>query len=256
MINKIVTTLILIIFLGSIIYGIENMKLKYTQVESIQAESNKTQESKIESIKVERVNDYNSSIVPKKMSVEEKKQRFRDLVIPSILKVYAQLQKQYEETKEEVDAGKITPKIEKLMQSYSAKNPQDLLTRMKPHARSVAIAQAAMESAWATSRFSRVANNFFGVWSFNKNEPREAAGEKRGSQTIYVKKYSSVEEATRDYYKILATGKVFEAFRIQKMKDNNPYELVKKLDKYSEKGAEYGKELTAMIKYNRFYEFD
>lgn len=36
----------------------------------------------------------------------------------------------------------------------------------------------------------------------------------------------------------------------------NYYELVKKLDKYSEKGAEYGKELTSMIKYNRFYKFD
>ena len=40
------------------------------------------------------------------------------------------------------------------------------------------------------------------------------------------------------------------------MANNDPYKLVKKLDKYSEKGAEYGKELAAMIKYNRFYKFD
>ena len=158
--------------------------------------------------------------------------------------------------KKMIDSGKSNAKIEKLMKSYSAKNEQDLLTRMKPHAKSVAIAQAAMESAWATSRFTRVATNLFGVWSFNKNEPRVAAGEKRGKKTIYVKKYSSVEASIRDYYRVLATGRVFGEFRKEKMKSNDPYKLVKKLDKYSEKGAEYGKELTSMIKYNRFYEFD
>ena len=142
------------------------------------------------------------------------------------------------------------------MKSYSAKSPQDLLMRMKPHAKSVAIAQAAMESAWATSRFTRVATNLFGVWSFNKNEPRVAAGEKRGTKTIYVKKYSSVEASIRAYYKVLATGRAFAAFRVEKMKTNDPYKLVKKLDNYSEKGAEYGKELAAMIKFNRFYKFD
>lgn len=251
MINKIVTALIFTIILGSILYGIENMKLKYTK-----AESNKTQESKIESIKIESVNDYNTSIVPQKMSVEEKKQRFRDLVIPAVLKVYADLENQYDETKRAVDAGNIDAKIEKLMQFYSAKNPQDLLTRMKPHARSVAIAQAAMESSWATSRFTTEANNLFGVWSFNKDEPRVAAAEKRGTTTIYVKKYSSIESSIRDYYKVLATRKIYAAFRAVKMKSNDPYKLVKKLDKYSERGSEYGKELASMIKYNRFYKFD
>ena len=210
----------------------------------------------VQSVKVNETTTYTASVVPKKMTVQEKKQRFRDLVVPAVEKVYADLDAKYKVAKVKVDSGKIDAQIEKLMKSYSAKSPEDLLVRMKPHAKSVAIAQAAMESAWATSRFTRVATNLFGVWSFNKNEPREAAGEKRGSRTIYVKKYSSVEEATRDYYKILATGKVFEAFRTQKMKDNNPYELVKKLDKYSEKGAEYGKELASMIKYNKFYEFD
>lgn len=209
-----------------------------------------------QSTKVNANSDYKASVVPKKMTVQEKKQRFRDLVVPAVEKVYADLLGQYEEAKVVIDAGKSNAKIEKLMKYYSAKNPQDLLKRMKPHAKSVAIAQAAMESAWATSRFTRVATNLFGVWSFNKNEPRVAAGEQRGSKTIYVKKYSSVEASIRDYYRVLATGRVFAAFRDVKMKSNDPYKLVKKLDKYSEKGAEYGKELTSMIKYNRFNKFN
>ena len=190
------------------------------------------------------------------MTVQEKKQRFRDLVVPAVRKVYADLSASYEETKKIIDAGKSNIKIEKLMKSYSAKSHKDLLIRMKPHAKSVAIAQAAMESAWATSRFTSEATNLFGVWSFNKNEPRVAAGEKRGSKTIYVKKYASIEDSIRDYYKVLATGRVFGEFRDEKMSSNDPYKLVKKLDKYSEKGAEYGKELSSMIKYNRFYKFD
>ncbi|CAI6147940.1 MAG: hypothetical protein SPLUMA1_SPLUMAMAG1_00552 [uncultured Sulfurimonas sp.] len=209
-----------------------------------------------QSTKVNENTDYTASIVPKKITVQAQKQRFRDLVVPAVNKVYSDLDAKYKEVKIIVDSGKTNAKIEKLMKSYSAKSPQDLLVRMKPHAKSVAIAQAAMESAWATSRFTRVATNLFGVWSFNKNEPRVAAGEKRGKKTIYVKKYSSVEASIRDYYRVLATGRVFGDFRTEKMRSNDPYKLVKKLDKYSEKGAEYGKELKSMISYNRFYKFD
>jgi len=210
----------------------------------------------VQSVKVNETTTYTASVVPKKMTVQEKKQRFRDLVVPAVEKVYADLDAKYKVAKVKVDSGKIDAQIEKLMKSYSAKSPEDLLVRMKPHAKSVAIAQAAMESAWATSRFTRVATNLFGVWSFNKNEPRVAAGEKRGSKTIYVKKYSSIEASIRHYYKVLATGRVFGEFRAEKMRSNDPYKLVKKLDKYSEKGAEYGKELKSMISYNRFYKFD
>ena len=189
-------------------------------------------------------------------TVEEKKQQFENLVIPAVKRVYTELDLQYIELKKLVDGNKTDSRVENLMKSYSAKTPEELLIRIKPHAKSVAIAQAAMESGWATSRFTKEANNLFGVWSFNKNEPRVAAGEKRGSKTIYVKKYSSIEASIRHYYKVLATGRVFGEFRAEKMRSNDPYKLVKKLDKYSEKGAEYGKELKSMISYNRFYKFD
>ena len=40
------------------------------------------------------------------------------------------------------------------------------------------------------------------------------------------------------------------------MTSNNPFALVKKLDKYSEKGALYGEELSDIIKFNKFDEYD
>jgi hypothetical protein len=40
------------------------------------------------------------------------------------------------------------------------------------------------------------------------------------------------------------------------MKTDDPYVLVTKLDRYSEKGSVYGKELSAIIKFNHFDDYD
>jgi Bax protein len=199
---------------------------------------------------------YTASVIPKHMSVQEKKARFYALLVPAVEKAYKELEAEYLATKKLVENNPNDPKIKKLMKKYSAKDRQDLLTRMKPHPRSIALAQSAMESAWGTSRFLQEANNVFGVWSFNKNEPRVAAGKKRGKTTIYVKKYATIEDSIKDYYRVLATGRAFKAFRAEKMKTNDPYKLVKYLDKYSERGAAYGKELASMIRYNKLTKYD
>jgi len=199
---------------------------------------------------------HSASYIPKNMTVSEKKDRFKELLIPAIDKVYCALEKQYSEVKILLKTDENSKKIEELMLSYSAKNHEDLLHRIKPHAKSVALAQAAIESAWGTSRFFRVANNVFGVWSSKKSEPRVAANNKRGKRTIYIKKYENIADSVKDYYKILASAKVYKKFREEKMRSNNPYKLTKHLDKYSDIGAEYGKRLSKMIKFNKFYELD
>ncbi len=209
-----------------------------------------------ENLKINKQTKYTASVVPKNMGVKVKKQRFMELVVPAIEKVYAQLDKQYYEMKKLVDANKSSSKMKELMVSYNANSKDELLVKIKPHKKFIAIAQAAMESSWATSRFTQVANNLFGIWSFNKNEPRVPANKKRGSKTIYLKKYPSLEASIRDYYKMIATGRAFAGFRAQKMKSDNYDVLVKKLDKYSERGSEYTQNLISMIKYNKFYKFD
>ena len=199
-----------------------------------------------------------SNVFARPMTVKEKKERFRSLVVPAVNKVYEDLETQYIEVLHDMSRSHkyYRNRVQKIKQKYKVSSDKELLKRIKPHPRSIAIAQAAMESAWATSRFYREANNIFGVWSNNKNEPRIAAGETRGTKTIWLKKYSSVEDSIRDYYKTLANGRAYKAFRDLKMKTDNPYELVKKLDKYSELGAKYGEELSQVIKYNKFYLYD
>lgn len=199
---------------------------------------------------------YSAGIVPKEMTVQEKKQRFRALLVPPTLKVYAELNKRFSEVSTWLAEGKNPKKIAALKVEYRAETDQELLAALKPHPPSIVLAQAAMESAWGTSRFFVKAKNVFGVWSFDKNEPRIAAGEQRGEKTIWLKKYKNVEASVRDNYRVLARSASFKEFRELRMKSTNPYELVKKLDKYSEKGHEYGEELASMISFNKFSDYD
>lgn len=199
---------------------------------------------------------YIAEVVPKKMTVQDKKKRFRHLLVPAVKRVYLDLDTQYKKVKLAIKSGTDAVLINRLKKEYKADSDKELLLRLKPHPVSIVLAQAAMESAWATSRFFVEAKNIFGVWSFNKNEPRIAAGEKRGNKTIWLKKYSSIDDAVRDNYRVLARGAAFVKFRQLRMNSNNPFELVKGLDKYSELGSKYGKELASVIRFNKFNSFD
>jgi Bax protein len=190
------------------------------------------------------------------ISVQEKKAQFKSAIVPAVSEVHADLMQRYQDIAALVLADHNNDRLIALKKEYKATNNEELLMALKPHPQSIAIAQAAMESSWATSRFFREAYNVFGIWSFNKDEARIAAGEKRGEKTIWIKKYGSVKASIRDYYRTLARGNAYREFRILKMETNNPHELVKKLDRYSEKGAEYGKELSAIIRFNNFTIYD
>lgn len=190
------------------------------------------------------------------MTVQEKKERFRDLVVPAVNKVHKDLMKQYRNTSDLLQSGGSAKKIEKLKKEYGVTSDEQLLMALKPHHRSITIAQAAMESSWATSRIFLEANNMFGVWSFDENEPRLAALQKREGKTVWVKKYPSIDASIRDYYRTLARGDAFKDFRMLKMKTSDPYKLVTKLDRYSEKGGAYGEELATIIRVNNFDTYD
>ena len=191
-----------------------------------------------------------------KMTVQEKKARFKALIVPAVKTVYAQLMTRYETVKATLDAGESNADIDRLKDEYKATSDAELLMALKPHPKSIALAQAAMESSWATSRFFRVAYNIFGVWSFDEDEPRVAALQKRGDKTIWVKKYASIEDSVFDYYRTLARSSAFVEFRKARMTTNDPFVLVTKLDRYSEKGSLYGEELTSIIKFNKFDSYD
>jgi uncharacterized FlgJ-related protein len=134
------------------------------------------------------------------LTVQEKKKIFKETLVPIITEVYKDLQAQYLRIKEDIKNDRNHEEIAKLRAFYELKADQDLLHSLKPHPISIVLAQAAIESAWLRSRFTLEANNIFGVWSFNKKEPRIAASGLRGEKTIYLKKYNSLKHAVKDYY--------------------------------------------------------
>lgn len=156
------------------------------------------------------------------MSVAEKKKIFLDKVLPVVEKVYAKNRAE----------GKYA------------------------HPISITLAQAAIESGWGTSRFYKVANNIFGVWAYDKNTKRVAAKEKRNGKTIWLRKYSSLEESVSGYYLNIQKSSAYKKFRELNKTDASVYELVKELRLYSEKRDIYSKELAQIIKYNQFTKYD
>lgn len=255
----IVLTLILIVYY---IYKVNAEPLQTD--ENVKIHENKNADKDIkervnnETVKNETVKKEIKKTVKKSKPVSQKKKEYYSMILPALDEVYNELQAQYQNTQTLIKKNPSSEQLLQLQKKYKVASNEALLIALKPHPKSIAIAQGAMESAWGTSRFYKQAYNIFGVWSFNKNDNRIAAGETRGKTTIWLKKYNSVKDSIADYYLTMSRSKAFKGFKkLNYEKENqNPYLLVKKLDRYSEKGALYGEELAAMISYNNFTQYD
>lgn len=200
---------------------------------------------------------FSASEVPKQMTVPLKKKRFFSLLVPPINRVHKEIMAQYLSVKADMKSGKNPQRIEKLKIKYKAKTDLLLLYALKPHPQSLTLAQAAMESAWGTSRFFVEANNVFGMWSVNKNEKRIPAKYKRkGTKTIWLRKFDTIDESIRAYYFLMAKGRAYKRFRKTRYETDDVHQMVKKLDKYSELGSVYGERLSGVIRHNKLTEFD
>jgi Bax protein len=195
------------------------------------------------------------------LTTPKSKRLFLDKTIAAITKVKKRLDAQYEMVYELSLKESLTPKetatIEKLKKSYKVEGIPCLLKRLRTHPVSIVIAQAALETGWGSSRFYRQANNIFGIWSYNKNEPRMAAGvQRKGEKTIYVKKYANLEASIEGYYRMMAKGRAYKEFRTARLHTDNPFKIIPYLDHYSELRHEYVKRLYYVIKSNKFYTLD
>jgi len=186
-----------------------------------------------------------------------KKRAFFRTIVPVIEKVYDKRYREYEAVKKAIQEHKDAQKIAALKKHYGVTSDQALLCALKPHPKSIAIAQAAMESAWGTSRFFKEANNIFGVWSTSPKQKRIAAGSKRGKQTIWLRKFDSLEEAVDEYYDLLSTKKAYRKFKALNCNDKNSvYTILQGLLPYSERGEAYVKGLASIIRHNNLTRYD
>ena len=122
---------------------------------------------------------------------------------------------------------------------------------------SLALAQAANESGWGTSRFALEGNNLFGEWTFIKGAglvPRERAPGARHE----VRLFPNLHESLRSYMLNLNSHRAYaklrqkrEQFRRKGEHPDGP-SLATGLKAYSERGDDYIRDIERMIRENRF----
>ena len=209
--------------------------------------------------KVEPIN-YTNTISLNKLQVSEKKKKFFHMILPAILIAKANLKIKRERVLylsdmpiQHMDEDDIDF-LETLYKKYKTRSNKKLANRLKTHPVSIVLAQAAIESAWGESRFFKKGNNIFGMWSFNKREPRIKALGNRNGKSIYVKKYANVSEAIDDYFAVIGRG-AYKSFRKQRNITKNPLVLVNYLVNYCELDN-YPSKLKKFIVQNKLRKFD
>ena len=125
---------------------------------------------------------------------------------------------------------------------------------------SLAIAQAAKETGWGTSRFAQKGNALFGQWTWDGKGIKPAAADSNSKHK--VASFKVLKASVKAYQRNLNTHASYKEFRQERaiQRDNygklNSLELVKYLDKYAETGIEYTIILSKIIKQNSLTEFD
>ena len=210
--------------------------------------------------KIEPIN-YTNTISLNKLKVSEKKQKFFHMILPAILISKENLRLQRERvlslmhTPAEALHEEDKKFFEKLYKKYKTRDNKKLANRLRTHPVSIILAQAAIESAWGESRFFKKGNNIFGMWSYNKNEPRIKALGKRNGKSIYVKKYATLSDAIDDYFVVIGRG-AYKSFRKQRKITNDPLKLVQYLVNYCELREKYTNKLKKFIVHNKLRKFD
>ncbi len=137
----------------------------------------------------------------------------------------------------------------------------ELKTRMDIIPASIAIAQAAKESGWGTSRFALEGNALFGQWTWSKSAGIEPI-DKDEDKSHKILAFQILRASVKAYKNNLNTHKGYKEFREaraklrQEEKKINGLELTKHLDRYAATGREYTKIIEKIIVQNDLTDFD
>ena len=199
-------------------------------------------------------------------SVKLKKETFIKIVLPLIV---AENEKILDDkyTLKKIISKKFTTDQEKqwLRQKfleYKVKkgNVEELEIRMDIIPASIALAQAAKESGWGTSRFALEGNAIFGQWTWNGKGIEPLLKDK--SKNHKILRFPILRASVKAYKNNLNTHKSYIKFREKrkslrnKNKKIHGLELAKTLGNYAETGSEYTKILAQIIIQNRLMDFE
>jgi uncharacterized FlgJ-related protein len=140
-------------------------------------------------------------------------------------------------------------------QKISESERKELLEKVDIVPASLALAQAAEESGWATSRFTLEGNAFFVQWDFSGKgmTPKQ---QRKELGNYGIARFDSPLGSVVGYIDNINISSAYKKFRQQRSElraKNKPlsgWQLAGALDKYSERGQDYIDGIRHMIDYN------
>lgn len=205
--------------------------------------------------------------------VNEKKQAFIDFILPAIQSANQDIliERRFltQLNAQRMNANQ-RRKFEALAEKYQLPREPgqsfedwhaELLKKVDIIPPALALAQAANESAWGTSRFAVEGMNFFGHWCFSIGCGLVPERRPEG-QTYEVRVFDSVEASVAAYMLNLNSFQSYETLRNirQQLRHTgaglNSELLAYGLIAYSTKREEYIRELQVMIRFNRWQQYD
>ncbi|MDX1348423.1 MAG: glucosaminidase domain-containing protein [Thiomicrorhabdus chilensis] len=203
--------------------------------------------------------------------VKQKKQLFFDYLTPY---VHVANQEILEERRyvESLDFNNLSKrdrnKVKQLVKKYRLKyknitlqTQKTLLKKIDIIPPSLALAQAANESSWGTSRFATQGNNFFGQWCFTKGCGLVPLRRPQGKYHE-VKKFDSPLASIKSYMLMLNNHPAFKSLRDSRLKSRRQNKaptglaLVQGLEPYSALKQQYVDIIASMIRTNKLLNRD
>lgn len=214
------------------------------------------------------------SALPRDMArlddVEARKALFLRTLLPLVLQANRELRRARGKVIAALDAqaaGRLGATdalwLEAVAQWYGAEpgNAADLLSRLDAVPPSLALAQAAQESGWGTSRFALRANALFGQRSWGDAAVGLAPTEAE-RKDFKVRAFPDLMSAVRAYLHNLNSHPAYQELRARRARARalgaplHALELVRGLESYSEEGPAYVAALSDLIRSNGLQDFD
>tara|TARA_Y100000590_G_scaffold33_1_gene56 strand:+ start:2232 stop:3347 length:1116 start_codon:yes stop_codon:yes gene_type:complete len=210
------------------------------------------------------------NLLPKEINkiqnTKRKKELFIQIVLPLILEennlIKLDRKKLFLILNKNINSQKEKKWLNTKFKQYGVVN-KDLSTlkiRMDIIPVSIALAQAAKETGWGTSRFAIEGNALYGQWTWSEDGIKPSAADNDSNHKVM--KFKVLKASVRAYQRNLNTHPSYKEFRKQRAEQRdfqgelNSLELVKHLDKYAETGKKYTEILEKIIKQNELSDFD
>lgn len=192
-------------------------------------------------------------------NIKERKQAFFDYLAPFIESENAKIQELRRYIRKQ-NMQTPSAQIKQLAMQYRLKPTdthikQSLLTKIDSLPPSLVLAQAAIESAWGTSRFAVKGNNLFGQWCFTKGCGLVPSQRGHG-QHHEVKRFTSPEESIAGYMQNLNSHPSYALLRDNRFMQRKNGEavngcfLAEGLIEYSERKSAYIESLKQLMRVN------